>query len=73
METTQTLMSSGIHIWVLDLCKETWMYQPPKALPNFPNMGDLPHCIVGNEAFLLRMDLTRPYPRAARAALPKEQ
>ena len=23
----------------------------PKALPNFPNMGDLPHCLVGDEAF----------------------
>ena len=45
----------------------------PKALPNFPNMGDLPHCIVGDEAFPLRMDLMRPYPRAARAALPQEQ
>ena len=35
---------------------------PPKALPNFPNMGELPHCIVGDEAFPLRMDLMRPYP-----------
>ena len=45
----------------------------PKALPNFPNMGDLPHCLVGDEAFPLRMDLMRPYPRAARAALPQDQ
>ena len=45
----------------------------PKALPNFPNMGDLPHCLVGDEAFPLRMDLMRPYPRAARAVLPQEQ
>ena len=45
----------------------------PKALPNFPNMGDLPHCLVWDEAFSIRMDLMRPYPRAARAALPQDQ
>ena len=73
MEATQTLMSSEIRIWAPDLCKDTWMYQLPKALPNFLNMGDLPHCLVGDEAFPLRMDLMRPYPRAARAALPQDQ
>ena len=46
---------------------------PPKALPNFPNQGTLPHCIVGDEAFPLRMDLMRPYPRSNRAALPQDE
>ena len=35
----------------------------PKALPNYPQGGVLPHCIVGDEAFPCRMDLMRPYPR----------
>ena len=35
----------------------------PKRLPGWPQGGGLPHCIVGNEAFPLRMDLMRPFPR----------
>ena len=45
----------------------------PKPLPNFPNQGALPHCIVGDEAFPLCMDLMRPYPRSNRATLPQEE
>ena len=36
---------------------------PPKRLPGYPEGGALPHCIMANEAFPLRMDLMRPYPR----------
>ena len=32
----------------------------PKALPNYPQGGVLPHCIVGDEAFPCHMDLMRP-------------
>ena len=30
---------------------------PPKRLPGWPQGGGLPHCIVGDEAFPIRMDL----------------
>ena len=39
---------------------------PPKALPNFPEGGLLPYCIVADEAFPLRLDIMRPYPRLRR-------
>ena len=39
---------------------------PPKALPNSANLGLLPHCIVGDEAFPLRIDLMRPFPKATK-------
>ena len=33
------------------------LYIPgPKALPNYPQGGVLPHCLVGDEAFPCRMD-----------------
>ena len=38
----------------------------PKELPNYPQGGVLPHCIVADEAFPLRPDIIRPYPRANR-------
>ena len=39
---------------------------PPKAFPNAPELGILPYCIVGDEAFPLRPDLMRPFPRKAK-------
>ena len=38
----------------------------PKALPNYPQGGVLPHCLVGDEAFPCRMDLMCPYPRGSK-------
>ena len=38
----------------------------PKRLPGYPEGGALPHCIVADEAFSLRMDLMRPYPHGKR-------
>ena len=35
----------------------------PKRLPGWPQGAGIPHCIVGDEAFPLRMDLMRPFPR----------
>ena len=46
---------------------------PPKQLPNLPNEGPIPHVIVGDEAFPLRYDLMKPYPRGKEASLPREQ
>ena len=39
---------------------------PPKALPNFPEGGLLPYCIVADEVFPLRLEIMRPYPRLRR-------
>ena len=38
----------------------------PKELPNYPEGGVLPHCIVADETFPLRHDIMRPYPRGNR-------
>ena len=35
---------------------------PPKRLPGYPEGGALPHCIVADETFPLRMDLMLLYP-----------
>ena len=45
-----------------------------KMLPGFPQAGLLPHCIVGDEAFPLRPDLMKPFPRGLRGnKLPEDQ
>ena len=45
-----------------------------KMLPGFPQAGLLPHCIVGDEAFPLRPDLMKPFPRGMRGNnLPEDQ
>ena len=45
-----------------------------KMLPGFPQAGLLPHCIVGDEAFPLRPDLMKPFPRGMRGnKLPEDQ
>ena len=36
---------------------------PPKLIEDAPHIGLMPHCIAANEAFPLRIDLMRPYPR----------
>ena len=45
----------------------------PKALPNYPEGGVLPDCFVGDEAFLPRMDLMKPFPRDRSTRLPKDE
>ena len=47
---------------------------PRKLLPEFPQAGLLPHCFVGDEAFPLRPDLMKPYPRGERGnKLPEDK
>ena len=47
---------------------------PPKALPNWNPDQLMPHCIVGDEAFPLQLDLMRPYPRGTGGTrMPRDQ
>ena len=45
-----------------------------KLLPGFPETGLLPHCFVADEAFPLRPDMIKPYPRGQRGTkIPEDQ
>ena len=45
-----------------------------KLLPDYPQAGLLPHCFVGDEAFPLRPDPMKPYPRGERGnKLPEDK
>ena len=47
---------------------------PAKTLPAFPEAGLLPHCIVADDAFPLRCDLLKPFPRGAKGhKLPEDE
>ena len=47
---------------------------PPKALPNWNPDQLMPHCIVGDEAFPLQLDLMRPFPRGPGGTrMPRDQ
>ena len=44
-----------------------------KRLPNFNQEGPVPHVIVADEAFPQLHTLMRPYPRSAKATLPRDE
>ena len=47
---------------------------PHKTLPAFPEAGLLPRCIVADDAFPLRPDLLKPFPRGAQGhKIPEDQ
>ena len=45
---------------------------PPKTLPGMQNEGPVPHVLIADEAFPLRNDLLRPYPRLESSVLRNE-
>ena len=44
------------------LYKEKLSIPPPETIPGAPELGSVPHVIVGDEAFPLKCNLMRPYP-----------
>ena len=45
----------------------------PKLLPNYPEGGVLLYCFIGDEAFPLRLDLMKPFPRGRSTRLLKDE
>ena len=46
---------------------------PPTSLPNYPDSGPVPYCIVADEAFLLTPTIMRPFPRTGRKKLQDDE
>ena len=73
-EATQIPVSSNILHLDLKFMAQHLQIPGRKMLPGFPQAGLLPHCIVGDEAFPLRPDLMKPFPRGQRGKnLPEDQ
>ena len=72
-EATQIWVSSNI-LHLVKFMAQDLQIPGRKMLPGFPQAGLLPHCIVGDEAFPLRPDMMKPFPRGQRGNnLPEDQ